>query len=135
MESSWDIKILYDGGCPLCAREIAMLRRRNRAGRVAFADIAARGFDPGVYGLDRPTVMGRIHGVLPDGRVVEGMEVFRRAYAGVGLGWLLAPSRWPLAGRVFDAAYEIFARNRLRWTGRGGALCADDRCALPEGRG
>jgi predicted DCC family thiol-disulfide oxidoreductase YuxK len=135
MQRSWGIKIFYDGDCPLCAREIAMLKRRNGKGRVAFEDIATADFDPRRYGLDRYTVMGRIHGVLPDGRVVEGMEVFRRAYAGVGLGWLLAPSRWPLAGRLFDRAYEFFARNRLRWTGRADAACADDRCALPEGRG
>jgi predicted DCC family thiol-disulfide oxidoreductase YuxK len=135
MEPDWDIKILYDGGCPLCAREIGMLKRRNRRGRVAFEDIAAPDFDPSRYGLDHQTVMGRIHGALPDGRVVEGMEVFRRAYAGVGLGWLLAPSHWPLTARLFDRTYEIFARNRLRWTGRGDALCAAERSAIPEGRG
>jgi predicted DCC family thiol-disulfide oxidoreductase YuxK len=56
--------------------------------------------------------------VLPDGTVIEGMEVFRRAYAAVGLGWVLAPSRWPILGRGFDAAYRWFARNRLRLTGR-----------------
>lgn len=127
---TWQIKILYDGECPLCTREVDMLRRRNGAGLVAFEDIAAPGFDAGVYRLDQATVMGRIHGVLPDGTLVEGMEVFRRAYAGVGLGWLLAPSRWPLLGPLFDAAYRVFARNRLRWTGRSGAAaCDSDRCA------
>ena len=89
-------------------------------------DIAAPGFDPGVYGLDPERAMARIHGVLPDGRVVEGMEVFRRAYAAVGLGWLLAPSGWPGLRRLFDAAYRWFARNRLRLTGRPEAC--DERC-------
>jgi predicted DCC family thiol-disulfide oxidoreductase YuxK len=127
---AWEIKLLYDGDCPLCSREVEFLRRRNRAGRLALEDIAAPGFDPARYGLDAAQVMARIHGVLPDGRVVEGMEVFRRAYAAVGLGWLLAPSRWPLVSRLFDRAYAIFARNRLRWTGR----CADGACAVPETR-
>jgi predicted DCC family thiol-disulfide oxidoreductase YuxK len=113
-----EITLLYDGACPLCARELAMLRRRDRRGALGAVDIAAPGFDPSVYGLDRERVMARMHGVLPDGTVVEGMEVFRRAYAAVGLGWLLAPSRWPLLGPLFDAAYGWFARNRLRWTGR-----------------
>jgi predicted DCC family thiol-disulfide oxidoreductase YuxK len=62
--------------------------------------------------------MVRIHGVLPDGRVVEGLEVFRRAYAAVGLGWLLAPTRWPLLREISETSYRIFAKNRLRWTGR-----------------
>lgn len=125
----WEIKVLYDGDCPLCRREISMLQRRNRRGRLALEDIATPGFDPSRYGLTQEEAMGRIHGVLPDGRVVEGMEVFRRAYAAVGLGWLLAPSRWPVLGRLFDAAYRLFARNRLRFTGRAGAGC-DDRCAV-----
>jgi predicted DCC family thiol-disulfide oxidoreductase YuxK len=118
----WELKLLYDGDCPLCSREVAFLRRRDRRLAIIFEDIAAPDFDATRYGLDRERVMARIHGVLPDGRVLEGMEVFRRAYAAVGLGWLLAPSRWPGLGRLFDAAYRVFARNRLRWTGR------DPRC-------
>jgi len=38
-------------------------------------------FDPGAHGLDAETVMDPIHGVLPDETVIEGVEVFRRAYA------------------------------------------------------
>ena len=125
--TDWEIRVLYDGDCPLCAREIAMLERRNTRGALRTQDIAAPDFDPSVYGLDRERVMARIHGVLPDGRVVEGMEVFRRAYAAVGLGWLLAPSGWPVLGRLFDAAYAWFARNRLRLTGRGHAC--DEACS------
>jgi predicted DCC family thiol-disulfide oxidoreductase YuxK len=129
---TWDIKVLYDGECPLCMREVAMLRRRNREGRAAFEDIAAPGFDPARYGLDHEAVMGRIHGVLPDGRVVEGVEVFRRVYEAVGLGWLMAPSRWPGVRRLYDWGYRVFARNRLRITGRRDA-CAEGSCRTPAG--
>jgi predicted DCC family thiol-disulfide oxidoreductase YuxK len=119
MTGPWQIKVLYDGECPLCTREIRFLERRDRGqGRVQFEDIAAPSFDPAVYGLDAQQVMARIHGVLPDGQVVEGVEVFRRLYAGVGLGWLVAPTRWPILRNLADLAYRIFARNRLRWTGR-----------------
>ena len=128
------IKVLYDGDCPLCAREIAFLRSRNRRGLIAFEDIAAPGFDAARYGLDQRTLMSRIHGVLADGTVIEGVEVFRRLYTAIGLGWLVAPTRWPLLRGLFERAYRVFARNRLRWTGREDALCAPDRCervALP----
>jgi predicted DCC family thiol-disulfide oxidoreductase YuxK len=110
-----------------------MLERLDRGrGRVRFEDIAAPGFDPAVYGLDARRVMERIHGVLPGGHVVEGMEVFRRAYAAVGLGWLLAPTRWPGLRRVADAAYRLFARNRLRLTGRA-HVCETGHCSTaPE---
>ncbi len=125
---SWQIKVLYDGDCPLCAREIGFLQRRDRGrGRIAFEDIAAPGFDAQVYGSDHATLMARIHGVLPDGTLIEGVEVFRRAYAAVGMGWLVAPTRWPGLRRLADAGYRAFARNRLRLTGRSHA-CEDGAC-------
>jgi predicted DCC family thiol-disulfide oxidoreductase YuxK len=135
--AAWDLRLLYDGDCPLCSREVAWLRRLDRRSRIQFEDIAAPDFDAGSYGLDAQAVMARIHAVLPGGRVIEGLEVFRLAYAAVGLGWLLAPSRWPGVGRLFDAAYRSFARNRLRWTGRE-AACEAGHCevaAHPAPRG
>jgi predicted DCC family thiol-disulfide oxidoreductase YuxK len=123
------IKVLYDGDCPLCKREIAFLKRRDKRGAIAAEDIAAAGFDPARYGLDHASVMSRIHGVLPDGTVIEGVEVFRRLYTAIGLGWLVAPTRWPLLRGLFDRAYRVFARNRLRWTGRADAACTSESCA------
>ena len=127
------ITFLNDGECPLCAREVAMLRRLDRGrGRLGFEDIAEPGFDASRYGRTQADVMARIHGVLPDGSLVEGVEVFRCAYAAVGLGWLVAPTRWPLLRPLFDAAYRWFARNRLRLTGRG-EVCTAATCAT-DGR-
>jgi predicted DCC family thiol-disulfide oxidoreductase YuxK len=126
---SCEIRVLYDGECPLCAREVAMLRRLDRGrGRVDFEDIAAPDFDPARHGHTHAELMARIHGVLPDGAVIEGVEVFRRAYAAVGLGWLVAPTRWPILRPLADAAYRWFARNRLRLTGRDD--CPSERCAV-----
>jgi len=106
------------------------VRRRDRRGALAAIDIAAPDFDASRYGLDHERLMARMHGLLPDGTVVEGMEVFRRAYTAVGLGWMLAPSRWPVLGRAFDAAYAWFARHRLRLTGRGSEC--DGACESPH---
>jgi predicted DCC family thiol-disulfide oxidoreductase YuxK len=129
---AWAIRVLYDGDCPLCRREIRLLQRLDRGrGRLQFEDIAAADFQPGAYGLDAAASMARIHGVLPDGSVVEGMEVFRRAYAAVGLGWLLAPTRWPGLRGLADRAYRVFARNRLRWTGRA-SECESGSCRSPH---
>jgi predicted DCC family thiol-disulfide oxidoreductase YuxK len=73
--------------------------------------------------------MGEIHGVTIDGRLVKGVEVFRRAYAAVGWGWMLAPTAWPGLRWVSDAVYRWFAKNRLRLTGRRGA-CEGGRCRV-----
>lgn len=128
MNGQWKIRVLHDGDCPLCSREVRFLERRDRGrGLIQFEDIADPSFDAGIYGLEADQVMARIHGVLPDGTVIEGVEVFRRAYASVGLGWLLAPTRWIGLRRLADLGYRIFARNRLRWTGR--------ECACDLGNG
>ena len=94
------------------------MRRLNRRGRLALEDIARADFQPDAYGRTLEELMGHIHAVLPDGRIVTGMEAFRRSYAAIGLGWLVAPTGWPLLRPLFDLGYEWFARNRLRITGR-----------------
>ncbi len=129
VDHAWDIKLLFDGDCPLCMREVRMLSRANRSGRLRLEDISHQNFDPAPYGLTKSEVMGHIHGVLPDGRVITGMEVFRRSYAAVGLGFLLAPTGWPGIKPVADRAYDWFAKNRLRLTGRD---CASGTCAVPK---
>jgi predicted DCC family thiol-disulfide oxidoreductase YuxK len=127
----WDFKLLFDGDCPLCKREVGMLERLNKRGRLALEDIAAPDFEPARYGRTYAELMGQIHGVLPDGSLVTGTEVFRRAYAAVGLGALAAPTGWPVLRPMFDLAYRVFAKNRLRLTGRSEA-CAEGRCAVPS---
>ena len=118
MTEDWDLQLFYDGACRLCSREIRFLEGRDRARRISFVDIAADDFDAGDFGLARRDVIEKMHGKLPNGDTIEGLEVFRRAYSAVGLGWLLAPTAWPGLARLSDLAYRIFARNRLRWTGR-----------------
>jgi predicted DCC family thiol-disulfide oxidoreductase YuxK len=111
--NQWRFKLLYDGECPLCRREARFLQKRNRHGRLAFADIAAPDFDAAIYHTTRAELMGVIHGVFPDGRIVQKMEVFREAYRAIGLGWLLAPTGWPGLRWLTDRGYEWFARHRL----------------------
>lgn len=124
-------QILIDNDCVLCRHEGNLLKRLDGGrGRLAVVDITAADFDASRYGVTFADVMGSIHGVRPDGTLVTGVEVFRRAYAAVGWGWLWAPTAWPVLRPIVDAAYRWFARNRLRLTGRAGA-CVDGRCRVP----
>ena len=97
--------------------------------RIRFVDIAAPGFDAREAGVSREALMDRIHGRLPDGTIIEGVEVFRRVYAFVGFPFLSRVSRLPVISGMLDLAYGWFARNRLRLTGR----CRDGTCRLPNG--
>jgi predicted DCC family thiol-disulfide oxidoreductase YuxK len=128
MTGQRQVEVFFDGDCPLCVREINLLRRLDRRGAIGFTDIAAAEFEPATVGVPWEQLMDRIHGRLPDGRLIEGVEVFRRLYAAVGFGWLVAVSRWPGIAQLCDAGYRVFARNRLRWTGR----CKEGVCRLPR---
>jgi len=121
-------EVFYDGDCPLCLREIRMLQHLDRKRqRICFTNIADSGFDSlRETGLEHTRLMAEIHGRLPSGQLVTGVEVFRQLYGAVGLGWLLQPTRWPLLRQLSDAAYELFAKHRLRLTGR----CVDGVCSV-----
>jgi predicted DCC family thiol-disulfide oxidoreductase YuxK len=125
-------RLLFDGDCPLCKHEAHLLAWLDGGrSRLALEDISAPGFDAGRYGRSQDELMAEIHGLLPDGRLVKGMEVFRQAYAAVGFAWLLAPTGWPMIKPLADRAYAWFARNRMRLTGRG-AACGTGHCHAPR---
>lgn len=127
-KSTVEVEVFFDGHCPLCTREVALLRRLDRgAGRIRFTDIQDPEFSPASLGLTHETLMRRIHGRLPSGEIIEGVEVFRRLYAAVGFRSAVALSRWPGVSQLLEAGYSLFAQHRLRLTGR----CADGACAVP----
>ncbi|MEM9907377.1 MAG: DUF393 domain-containing protein [Cyanobacteria bacterium P01_D01_bin.44] len=139
---TWQIKLLYDGECPLCMREVNFLQKRDAGrGLVAFVDIADDGYSPEANGgVDFETAMGRIHAVLPDDSVIRDVAVFRRVYEILGMGWLYAPTKWPILGPLANWLYGIWADWRLKLTGRAdlatlvaerkARLCETERCRL-----
>lgn len=118
--TSWQIKLLYDGECPLCMREVNFLSKRDAGrGLVAFVDIADERYAPETHGgVDYETAMGRIHVVLPDGTIVKNVEVFRSVYEILGMGWIYAAIKLPVIGAIVDTLYGIWADWRLTITGR-----------------
>lgn len=124
MPEGWQVQVFYDGACPLCAREIRILRHLDRKHRIWFTDIGGPEFDAAAWGSTQRTLMDRIHGRLPDGRWIEGVEVFRQLYRAVGLGWVSWWMGLPGVAQIMNWSYQIFARNRLRWTGR----CDETTC-------
>ena len=97
-------------------------------GRLKITDITGPEFNPGDLGVTFDDAMRSILGRTADGRVVHGVEVFRRAYDAVGLGWILAPTAWPGLRQVCDRVYIWFARWRYERRIREG-------CPVPTGTG
>ncbi|XP_008813495.1 uncharacterized protein At5g50100, chloroplastic isoform X3 [Phoenix dactylifera] len=112
--------MLYDGDCPLCMREVNMLKERNKLyGAIKFVDISSEDYSPEEnQGLDYKTAMGRIHAILSDGAVVRDVEAFRRLYEEVDLGWVYAITQYEPVARIANAIYSVWAKYRLQITGR-----------------
>ncbi len=118
MQNGRQLEVFFDSDCPLCAKEIRLLQRFDRRSRIQFTDIAASDFDASLYGLTYQDFMDEIQGRLKDGRWIVGVEVLRQLYSAVGLRWLVLPTRLPGISHFLEWCYRVFARNRLKWTGR-----------------
>lgn len=118
--NTWKIKMLYDGECPLCMREVNMLRERNKLyGTIKFVDISSNDYSPDENaGLNYKTVMGSIHAILYDGTVLTNIAAFKRLYEEVGLGWVYAITKYKPIAIIADAIYAVWAKYRLQITGR-----------------
>jgi hypothetical protein len=88
--------------------------------------------------------MERIHAILPDGTIVRDVEVFRRLYEAVGLGWVYAITKNPSVLAAANSVYGVWAQYRTQITGRealevilkrhnAGAAAAGSLCRNPDG--
>ena len=118
------LTLLYDGGCPLCLREVELLGRKDRQRHGERLKLAFwTSISPNTTQIATPAsaiekLWGRIHAIDASGAVLRDVDVFRRAYELIGLGWLYAPTQWPLLRPLTNLAYGIWADIRLRITGR-----------------
>lgn len=124
------VKVLYDGLCPICAAEIRFLQFvvRKRPRKVDFVDISLPGYDGAKYnGVSYEMAMAEMHVIDENNTVHRGVPAFDVMYSAVGLGWVGRLLMWPPIRPLMDKSYDIFARNRLKWTGRGNE-CTSGRC-------
>ena len=106
------VKVWYDGSCPLCLREIALMRRLDTRGAITFVDVAA-GADP-TCPIDRTTLLARFH-AEEDGVVHSGAAAFAAMWRAIPLLrplGLAARNRTVL--RVLEGAYLQFLKVRPR---------------------
>ena len=66
------LTVWHDGACPLCRREIALMRRLDRRRAIAFVDASdAASSCP----IDRGDLLARLH-AREDGRLLSGAAAF-----------------------------------------------------------
>lgn len=123
--ADWQVEVFFDGECPLCLREIKLLKWLDRRKQILFTDISAPSFCPDQYDKTMAEFMDEIQGRLPDGQWIVGVEVFRRLYAAVGFRPVAWATRLPIISHGLDYGYRVFAKNRLKLTGRCNAETCD----------
>lgn len=104
-----EVEVWYDGACPLCVREIALMRRLDQARRIVFHDLAR---EDAVCPLDRRLMLERLH-------AREGEALYSGAAAFAAM-WraipLLRPlglvARHPVTLRALERLYAAFLRRR-----------------------
>lgn len=104
-----DLEVWFDGDCPLCRREISLMRRLDRRGSIRFIDVAS---GEGACPIDRQALLARFH-AREDGRMVSGAEAFAAMWRAIPL---LAPFGRMARNRtvlsVLERLYLLFLKVR-----------------------
>ena len=121
------LTVYYDGGCPVCTREIGFYQRRRGAGCIRWVNLAHCTDEDLGSGLSRAAATARLHARRLDGQLVSGARAF-------GALWQMLPA-FRLAGRVaalpgvvhgLEWSYRGFLKVRQLWRKNAGA------CPLPD---
>jgi predicted DCC family thiol-disulfide oxidoreductase YuxK len=103
------VTVYFDGGCPLCTREIDFYRKRAGAEAVSWMDVSAVEGEAVVPGLTRDAALARFHVRRGDGALLSGAAAFAelwRALPGFRAIGRIA-SLWPLPP-LLEFAYRAF---------------------------
>lgn len=112
MPEQVQLTLFYDGHCPLCVKEIRILKRSDHLGRIQLEDIHAPDFDRRYPQLDPLQAEKILHGLTAEGEWLTGLDVTVKAWRLVNRHRWLAVLRWPLIRPLADLAYRFFARHR-----------------------
>jgi predicted DCC family thiol-disulfide oxidoreductase YuxK len=104
------VTVYYDSVCPLCQREIALMRRLDKRDRIEFVDV----FDEdSACPLDRDTLLERFHARDENGELVSGAAAFAAMWRQIpwlrplGLVARYRPVLW-----VLERLYRLFLKIR-----------------------
>lgn len=108
------VAMLFDGGCPLCSKEVAHYRRLDKQDKVEWADIHA---DPTIleqYDIAYLAAMKHLHVIDLNGSVVIGAPAFAVVWAQLpGYRFLAHVTALPGVLPVLDRLYRWFADKRF----------------------
>lgn len=114
--------LYFDGSCPLCTKEVRLLRRLADDG-LALLDIHHL---PDSHQPDRVTLLRTLHLQKAGGSWVTGLNATVGAWQHTGFGWLFRPLLWPGVVSVASMLYRRWANRRFDRR-----YCSSGTCQLP----
>lgn len=108
-------RVLYNGSCPICSREISAYARYvdKRKLDVGFEDATCS--DLAEWGIDQQAALKRIH-VMHNGKIVSGLPAFALVWDKMPhMRWLARFVRLPVIGRMLGAVYDYVLAPVLYW--------------------
>ena len=109
MNAMSGIVVWFDGSCPLCRREIALMRRLDRRRAIDFVDAAE---DANVCPTSRADMLAQLH-AWEDGQLFTGAAAFAAMWRAIPL---LRPfgllARSPHMLGLLERLYRVFLRAR-----------------------
>ena len=107
--------VFFDGGCPLCSREISHYRRLRGADRLVWIAISSDDHMLAVHGLERQTAMERFHVLDASGQWQTGARGFIELWSHLpAYRWLASLLRTMHLENTLDWLYTHFARWRVQ---------------------
>ncbi len=103
--------LYYDGACPLCSAEIEKLAKFSNH-RLQLQNIHE--LDGGEAGLDKSTLLSRLHLKTGEGEWITGLSANIRAWQHTRFRLLWRLLDLPLIDRCSRWCYEIWLRRRNR---------------------
>ncbi|MDZ7653974.1 MAG: DUF393 domain-containing protein [Burkholderiaceae bacterium] len=108
--------VYFDGGCPLCRREIGHYRRQAQSAPFAWVDVSTCHAAELGADLDRAAALARMHVRRADGQLVSGAAAFAEVWRHLpAYAWLARLAAWPGLLAVMEAGYGGFLRLRRLW--------------------
>ena len=103
------VTVWFDGACPLCLREITLMRKLDKAGAISFIDASS---PQTACPLNREELLARFH-ASENGTMLSGAAAFGAMWRAIPLLrplGLAARNPWALA--VLERVYLLFLRHR-----------------------
>lgn len=99
--------LYFDGNCPLCAKEMALLRRLKNP-ELELVDLwQVQTIIP------QDDLLRVLHLQTPQGEWKKGLDANVAAWLHTPIGFLLMPLRWPVISPIADKIYNRWAEKRF----------------------